>query len=251
MKKLLIYTLLFASVTCFGQKKYKTVKRTLSLNHKEVYSFEKKSKQKDGFYYILNVNTRDTLVCGTYANDAQTGVWKYYRKDATPYFEFDFDNEALCRYDRSEAEDLTYIKKGNIFVLDKVDNPQLYMGFENEAIMELATSIKLPLDIVKSGQSGKCLYSIVIDKNGKLSSIEVEASINKEFDRMVVDRVEGLKSKWIPVIKDGVPFESKTLLVIDIWNDSTSGQKTSDNTPYLWQLGLKYFSKVKVTRTPI
>ncbi|TLX73280.1 hypothetical protein E9993_15945 [Labilibacter sediminis] len=242
MKNTIVCILLLFTIVGHSQKRCKTVKRSLNSIHKEIYQVEKRSKQKNGFYYILDKITKDTLVIGNYNQDCRVGDWKYFKDKETLYLEYDFDNNELKFYDNNSEIDSTYINKNNKYIFDKVDNPQLYIGFVNEALSELATVLRVPVDMIESGKTGICIYSFVIDTNGILNDIKVEQSINKELDFFVFEAIKGLKNKWIPAKKGGQAFSSKTTLTVQIANNSDI--LINDlNTPYSWHLVLMYYGQ--------
>ena len=112
---------------------------------KEIYQVDKKSKQKEGFYYKISTSSKDTLVIGNYSNDQKTGLWTYNKKNGEKYIEFNYETKTIISFYGDELKsDSTYILRDNEFVLDRVDHPQIYLGFENEPSTHIARNIKLP-----------------------------------------------------------------------------------------------------------
>lgn len=248
MRNFLIYTLLFISAASYGQKKYKTIKRPLSSVRKEIYRIDKKTKQKEGFYYVVNTQTEDTLVVGNYLNDNKVGLWKYFETDTTLFYTYNYDSNILSNPNNVSGGDSTYIKSNNEYVFASVDNPQLYGSYKNAAVTELAMAFTLPISILKEGKCGRFIYSFVVDETGVLKNIVVEQSSLKEFDTSVIKGLQALKENWLPAKKDGKVCDSKTFLFIDIANDKSKVQDI-ENTPYLWHLDLIYGGiSSKVTR---
>ena len=104
---------------------------------------------------------------GNYLNDQKTGLWAYNRMNGDKYFEFNYSSKTITSlYSDELKSDSTFIMRDNNFVIDKVDNPQIYLGYENEAPIHLFTSIKLPIKIVENKIVGRSIASFVVDENG-------------------------------------------------------------------------------------
>lgn len=241
MKFTLLYILLMFSFVSFGQKKYRTVKNKLNLIHKEVYQIEKKNKIKDGFYYIIKNNTKDTLVIGNYKDDKKVGIWKYYGKGKIPYMVYDFSKNELLSNRSRIIYDSTYIKKEDKYILDKVDNPQIPIGFKDQAQYDLAKSFTVPKKVIKNGTPAVFTYSFVISKDGVLKDIKVEQSIDKAYDEKVIKTIKELNYTWIPAKKDGKAFDSKSFIIVEFSNGPNLSKKDLTKA-YLWCIQMVYYS---------
>lgn len=251
MRYKLILAILLLSASTMAQKTFKTKKHSLSSSHKEVFQVDKKSKDRHGFYYVINTNSKDTLVTGHYINNKPTGVWHYYDKNATLLFEYDYSNFGLKSIQTGIGYDSTYIISNGNFQFDKVDNPQLYLGYKNEAITELAMKLKLPIEVIKAQKSGMCIYSFVIDENGQLGNIQTAQSLSIEFDNQVIEALSNLRKQWHPAHKNQTAIASQTALVIE-FGSNLNTQPDYPLLPYEWHLQINYniVTKAKVvTRT--
>ncbi|RXQ95708.1 hypothetical protein EO244_07550 [Ancylomarina salipaludis] len=211
----------------------------------EIYQIDKKSKAKNGFYYKISTISKDTLVIGNYLNDRKIGLWTYNKMNGEKYIEFNYETKTIASFYGSELKsDSTYILHGNKFVLDKVDHPQIYLGYENEALTYIVRNIKLPLEIVKNGVTGRSVASFVVDENGKIRDQKIEFSLNKEFDKKILDVISKLAGDWIPATKDDKAFSSKIILSLDVQSISHSSGRIpmnkEEDRPYLWHTVLSY-----------
>lgn len=234
-------------------KSLKTKKKTGRFI-KEVYQIDKKSKQKEGFYYKISMATKDTLVIGNYSSDQKIGLWAYNKMNGEKYLEFNYETKSITSfYGDKLKSDSTYILRDNKFILDKVDHPQIYLGFEDEPIFHIARSIKLPLEIVKNGITGRSIASFVVGENGKIRDRKIELSLSKELDKKILDVINKLTGDWVPASKDGKSFSSKIILTLDVQTMSPSFEQTPMNEvkdlPYLWHTVFSYSSVIRTTRT--
>lgn len=229
-------------------------KKKTGLFVKEFYQIDKKSKQKEGFYYKISTRTKDTLVIGNYLNDEKTGLWTYNKMNGEKYIEYNYNSKTITTlYSEALESDSTYVLRDNEFILDKVDYPQIYLGFEGEAPFHIARSIKLPLEIVKNGITGRSIATFVVDENGKIRDLKIELSLSKEFDKKILAEINNLTGDWIPASKDGKAISSKIILTLDVQSMSQSFGKTlmnkEEDLPYLWHTVLTYSSVITTRKT--
>lgn len=249
---LLVFAGFLISHQAYSQN-LKTKKKTSQFT-KEIYQIDKKSKTKNGFYYKISTSTKDTLVVGNYSNDQKTGLWTYNKMNGEKYLEFNYETKTIASFCGDELKsDSTYILHDKKFVLDRVDHPQIYLGFENEPRTYIARNIKLPIEIVKNGISGKSVASFVVDENGKIRDQKIEFSLNKEFDKKILDVISKLTGDWVPATKDGKAFSSKIILTVDVQSMSQSFGKSlmnkEEDLPYLWHTVLTYSSVITTRKT--
>lgn len=226
----------------------KTKKKT-SRFVKEIYQIDKKSKQKEGFYYRISRSTKDTLVIGNYSNDQKTGLWSYNKMNGEKYIEFNYETKTIASFFCGELKsDSTYILRDKKFVLDRVDHPQIYLGYENEPLSHIARSIKLPLGILKNGITGRSVASFVVGENGKIRDQKIEFSLSKEFDKNILDVISKLTGDWVPATKDGKAFSSKIILSVDVQTMSHSFENIpvhkEKEVPYLLHTIVAYSSVI-------
>lgn len=247
LTSILFIALLLSSLHGIGQKKYKKVKRQISRSHKEIYQLNKENKTKEGYYYLINTMSKDTLITGNYSNDKRTGNWKFNQKQSAPYIEYNYDEHLLTSYKSDNKIDSTFIKKGDKYVIDRVENPQLYIGFKDQVLYDLMKNIKLPKEIIDNEQSGLCMYSFVISKDGILKDIRVEQSLDKKLDKNVINSISELNYTWEPAKKDGNPVDSKSFLFIEIANNQEIPENNL-NKAYFWHLTMAYYTTTTVKR---
>jgi hypothetical protein len=244
------YLLLVFVGILFTQQAYsqnlKTKKKT-GLYAKEIYQIDKKSKQKEGFYYKISTRTKDTLVIGNYSNNQKTGLWSYNNMKGEKYFEYNYETKTIASFKGGELKsDSTYILHNKKFVLDRVDHPQIYLGFENEPLTHIARNIKLPIEIVKKGITGRSVASFVVGENGKIRDQKIEHSLSKAFDKKILDVISKLTGDWVPATKDGIAFSSKIILSVDVQTMAQSygniPMKKEKEVPYLLHTVISYSS---------
>ena len=73
------------------------------------------------------------MISGTFHDGLKTGTWKYNSIGAQPWITYDYDKKNLTRIpDQISKVDSFMIRKGDVFVLEKVDSPPVYIGFKDD-----------------------------------------------------------------------------------------------------------------------
>lgn len=251
MKTIYIFAIgLFSIYFCNAQNKDFKTKVTKDRDIATTVTINKQTKQKEGLYLKVDMNTGDTLVTGQYSNDKKTGKWRFaYKKDI--YFEYDFKENRISRTSASiQAVDTFIIKEGTEeYTLSKVDTPPLFLGYKNEFGALLTKSIRLPLSVMEKHVTGTAVVSFAIDEHGLMKDVQSEAVLDKELDREIVRRITEVGGEWLPAVKDGQPVKAKFMVVISL----SDGQNTSPSLvfppkPYLIPVTLSYYCVVRTER---
>lgn len=251
MKKIYIFTIGLLSIYfCNAQDKAFKTKVTKDRDIATTVTINKKTKQKEGLYLKVDMNTGDTLVTGLYANDKKTGKWRFADKKDI-YFEYDFtENRIFHTSPPIQAVDTFIIKAGTEeYTLSKVDILPLFLGYKNEFGALLAKSIRIPLPVMQNHITGTAVVSFAIDEHGLMRDVKSEVVLDKELDREIVRRITEVDGEWLPAVKDGKPVEAKFMVVASL----SEGQNTSPAQafapkPYLIPVTLTYYSVVRTER---
>jgi Gram-negative bacterial tonB protein. len=251
MKKIYIFAIgLLAFYFCNAQDKALKTKVTKDQNIATAVTINKKTKQKEGLYLEVDMNTGDTLVAGQYANDKRTGLWQFSDKKVM-YFEYDFTENLMKRTSPLiHAVDTFIVKAGNgQYTLSQVDTPPLFLGYKNEFEALLSKSIRIPLQVTQNHVAGTAVVSFVIDEHGLMKDVQSEAVLDKELDREIVRRITEMNGEWLPAVKDGKPVNARFMVVVSL----SEGQNTSPAQafapkPYLIPVMLTYYSTVRTER---
>ncbi|MDP4272103.1 MAG: hypothetical protein Q8909_18570, partial [Bacteroidota bacterium] len=113
MKTIYIFAIGLLSIYfCNAQDKDFKTKVTKDRDIATTVTINKQTKQKEGLYLKVDMNTGDTLVSGQYSNDKKSGKWRFADKKDI-YFEYDFTENRISRTSASiQAVDTFIIKAG-------------------------------------------------------------------------------------------------------------------------------------------
>jgi hypothetical protein len=251
MKKIFILTIgLLAFYFCNAQDKALKTKVTKDQNIATAVTINKSTKQKEGAYSKIDMNTGDTLVAGQYANDKKAGVWRFADKKEL-YFAYDFTENRIFRISpTTQAVDTFIIKAGNgEYSLSEVDTPPLYLGYKNEFEALLSKSIRIPLPVMQNHVAGTAVVSFAIDEHGLMKDVKNEVALDKELDRELVRKVTEVGGEWLPAIKAGKPVAARFMVVVSLSEgQNTSPARAFAPKPYLIPVTLTYYSTVRTER---
>ncbi len=250
MRTILTCIICFFCLFAFAQKFEMKQKKVKDDHYTCTYLIDKKSKLKEGEYLKIKNNTLDTLVIGHYQNDRKVGVWKYRSAGNKNYILYNYDSKsaeyldpAICKVDSF----LTISENNGLYLLSKVDSPPIYLGFKGEVKSMITNNVKVPVYEMERGLHGVSAASFVIDRTGKIGQIKIERSLNKSFDKIVVNAIELLDSEWIPAKINNVPTDAKMNVLVHVYN-STKYPKTKER-PYEIVYDLAYFGVQKTYST--
>jgi hypothetical protein len=251
MKTIYIFAICLLSVYfCNAQNKVFKTKVTKDRDIATTVTINKQTKQKEGLYLKVDMNTGDTLITGQYANDKKTGKWRFADKKDI-YFEYDFTENRISRTSPSiQAVDTFIIKAGTEeYTLCKVDTPPLFLGYKNEFGALLTKSIRIPLQVMEKHVTGAAVVSFAIDEHGLMKDVQSEAVLDKELDREIVRRITEVGGEWLPAVKDEKPVKARFMVVVSL----SEGQNISSTQafapkPYLIPVTLTYYSTVRTER---
>jgi len=242
MKTLLTILLCSFVLTIYAKSPEKKIKKVNDDYFTSIFTIDKSSKQKDGEYFKIKTHSSDTLVYGRYTNDKKSGLWKYKGAGNKDYISYNYDNQAIEYLSPSISKiDSFYIKSENegVYLLGKVDSPPIYLGYQGEIKALFDHNVKVPVEEMARGLNGTSVASFIIDLNGKIKDIKVERSINKNFDKMMINTINIIDSDWIPAKVKNTLTESKMLILVQVSNSSV--KSNVKNKPYQIAINLNYF----------
>jgi len=241
MKTTLTYLFCIFCLTAFANsdKKQKEIKDNYSTCS---YTIDKKTKLKDGEYIKIRNSNRDTLVIGHYENDRKVGLWKYKSPGNKDYITYNYDNQSVVCMDPAISKVDSFLiasENNDLYLLNKVDAPPIYLGFKGEVKSVINNNIKIPVYEMERGIHGVSAASFVIDRTGKITQIKIERSVSKSFDMTLTKAIEMLDSEWIPAKVNNSPTDAKMNIIVRVYN-STSHPKSKDK-PYEIAIDLAYY----------
>jgi hypothetical protein len=242
MKTLL--TILFCSIvlSIYAKSLEKKIKKVKDDYFTNIFTIDKSSKQKNGEYFKIKIHSSDTLVYGKYVNDRKTGLWKYRGAGNKDYILYNYDSHLIEYLSPSISKiDSFYIKSESegVYLLGKVDSPPIYLGYQGEVKALFDHNVKVPVEEMARGLEGTSVASFIIDTNGKIKDVKVERSINKNFDKMMINTIKMIDSDWIPAKVNNTLTESKMLILAHVSNSIVNSNVK--NKPYQIAINLNYF----------
>jgi hypothetical protein len=218
---------------------------------KEIYFISKNDKKKNGPYLLQRISNNDTLKSGQYRNDSLCGIWSYYSKRNQLYLKFNYDlDRVVFISEKIEKTDSFFVEVNGEFNYEKTDSPPIYIGFEDEIRIAIASSIKVPGNILQNGQSSTSVFSIEIGTDGEITKYSIEQSSDKNLDNQVLQILKDFNVKWIPAQRMGKPVVSKIFLVVRILPQQMASQGIKElllEKPYIWKVDITYFGVVRTT----
>lgn len=212
---LTILTILLGTISCYAQT-YEEITNK-GFKYTDTYHIDKKSKSKEGTYLKVNNNSRDTLITGNYDNNRKVGLWKYNSSRNKPYLYYDYSNKEIKVFPRDIAKiDTFLVKSDSAYELRKVDRAPAYLGYKSEIRDIIQLNGKVPVWLQEQGITGSSLYTFVVDSLGKMVDIRIEKSLDKEFDREILNSIKLIDGEWLPAIVNGKPVDSKFFILATI-----------------------------------
>lgn len=227
MKLLFTVSFLLLNISSFGQ----TDTTYFDKNRHEVNSFSSAE-----YYQIIQHNPVDTNIVvkreyyklGQIQNE--TNYSNYEEKILDGKLRVWFDNGLLkadidYKDGKPNGKRLTYWYNGNAKRIDSLVVGKLISGkcfdcngtktkyYDYEIMPKFAGGesslnkfiidhVKYPRRSLKKGISGRVLVYFVINKDGSISNVKIEKSLNKEYDKEAI-RLIKLMPNWIPGKADG------------------------------------------------
>lgn len=242
MKTLLTILICSFVLTIYAKSPEKKIKKVKDDYFTNIYTVNKRTKQWDGEYFKMKLNSSDTLVFGHYDGKRKTGIWKYKGAGKKDYISYNYDNHKIEYLSPSiSSKDSFYIKSesNGIYFLSPVNFPPVYLGFKGEVKSLLTHNIKVPLEEMQNRLNGTSAASFVIDKTGKIGEIKIERRLSKSFDSGVLKAINMIDGDWIPARIGTESVDSKMYVLIHVSN-SLITSKMEDKS-YQYSLELHYF----------
>lgn len=101
-----------------------------------------------------------------------------------------------------------------VFVANKIDKMPEYPGGIPALSAFLSENIKYPKSALEEGIYGCVYISFVVEKNGKISDVQVARSVHSSLDEEAA-RVVKMMPKWTPGIQNGKPVRVRFTLPVN------------------------------------
>lgn len=254
--KTLLLTICITSITIFcssGDERKK--KSEINANIREVYYIDKKSKLMDGGYFAIHTTNKDTLVEGNFKQGLRSGNWVFTdSKTNEKKLEYDFSANKLLFIEPKFYADSFLIQQGNEFVYDKVDRPLIFIGYDNELLIQIANRYKFTKEMYQNPCESS-IIAFVVDENGNLAGSKIMNNCNSKVDQFINTTVNTFNGRLLPAIKNGHPVKSM-FFVKAYFTRTTEIQNTSDvNPPYIFEINFHLAIETKrmttVKRVPV
>lgn len=184
--------------------------------YQEIFTIDKKTKEKQGNYVKINNFSKDTLVKGTYEQGKKAGVWSFMDNKNSVYFTYDFDqNKVAENYGNFSYHDSIQVKIGNQFKLTRVGNPAIYLGYRHGIPDVLSKELKPPKSFFSAAKPGMVVVSLEINQKGEMENLKFESSNNDKLHATIENSIKKLTNGWIPASIDGVPVVSKMYIAFN------------------------------------
>lgn len=235
--KTLLLTICITSITIFyssGDERKK--KSEINANIREVYYIDKKSKLMDGGYFAIHTTNKDTLVEGNFKQGLRSGNWVFTdSKTNEKKLEYDFTANELLYIEPKFYTDSFLIQQGNEFLYDKVDRPLIFIGYDNELMIQIANRFKIPKEMYQNPCESS-IIAFIVDVNGNLAGSKIISSCNAVVDQFINTTVNTFNGRLLPAVKDGQPVKSM-FFVKAYFTTTTDIQIVSEvNPPYIFEI---------------
>lgn len=118
------------------------------------------------------------------------------------------DSLSTANNEESTAEIPEFFEDNNDSISLFPDKEASFPGGVDAMVKYISKNVKYPNKAIKNNDQGKVFVQFVVEKNGKISNIEVLRGVSKELDKEAM-RVVRKMPKWFPAELDGKPVRSR------------------------------------------
>lgn len=202
-------------------------------NFIEIYYADKKTGMMEGNYRAEVPGFTTCLVEGNYANGSRRGIWIYNDPlTGQKMLEYDYDKDSLLYYDPTYYANFYLVNNGEKFDLSLVERPFIFLGFQNEMLMDIAENVKLPKK-AKNGESGISFIGYTVDENGNIAGSKVVESFDAQSEQQINTIVSKFNGRILPPVYQGKPVKSVFYVKVN-WNAFS----ISNQMPYIYEVNM-------------
>jgi len=227
--RFLIILLCLTSVNALGQTLKK--KKNTGTFFEEIYTIDKSTKEKQGYYLKTGKSTQDTLAFGSYEQGKKSGIWSFRGRNNSLFMNYDYDQKKLVAYHGTTYEqDSIQVKIDGAYKVSKVDHPPRYIGFKNEISRVLKYTIRPPASVFEEGKAGMVLASFEVSEFGEATNLLIESSYNLKLIEPIKKSIAAFKNDWIPAAINGTPITAKMYLIFNF--DFVAGYEVENKSKF-------------------
>ncbi len=231
MKQFLLTTILLLPF-CMGTAQVKKQKNKHP-NFIEIYYADKKTGIMEGNYRAEVPGMTTCLAEGNYTSGSRKGIWIYNNPvTGQKMLEYDYDNDSLLYYDPNYYANFYLVNNGEKYDLFLVERPFIFLGFQNEMLMDIAENVKLPKK-AKNGESGISFIGYTVDEKGDIIGSKVVESFDPESEQQINAIVSKFNGRILPPLYQGKPVKSVFYVKVN-WNAFS----LSDPMPYIYEVNM-------------
>jgi hypothetical protein len=202
-------------------------------NFIEIYYADKKTGMMEGNYRAEVPGLTTCLAEGNYANGLRKGIWVYNNPvTSQKVLEYDYDNDSLLYYDPAWYPNFFLINNGEKFDVFLVERPFIFLGFQNEMLMDIAENVKLPKR-AKNGESGISFIGYTVDESGNIVGSKVVESFDEQSEQQINTIVNKFNGRILPPVFQGKPVKSVFYVKVN-WNAFS----LSEQLPYIYEVNM-------------
>lgn len=215
-------------------------------NRKEVYFFDKKTKMRHGPSVMIHMETGDTLITGTYYNGMRAGNWSFFSpQTGIKQLEYNFSENELISVSKEMLADSFLIVLNNKEEVRSVDQPLLFIGYKNQLRDEIVPQLKIPMEIMKNGETGTSILRFNFNENGNISGSNVIYSFNTEIEQKISTLMNSFSDRFIPAVYNGNPIASSLYFKLSLLNEKPPSSPNTSK-PYLLEIDIIYKSFTRI-----
>lgn len=150
---------------------------------------------------------------GQYEDNRRTGVWKSFGYRGELIQTIDFSNHSVTPND-TPSDSKFWIYEDNSFSEVKPDQAPAFIGGYSALYQFISFSLRYPADARRYGIQGKVLISVIITKEGRMTSETIESGIGHGANEEALRVMKLIPDEWIPGLVNGEPKDIKMIIPI-------------------------------------
>ncbi|MGY4539795.1 TonB family protein [Mucilaginibacter sp. UYNi724] len=230
MKRLLLFIVIFSSLSVGAQTKKVTHSEFKTWSREVYYVLKSDKNVREGEYqkYSSAGSHSELLVDGYYRNNLKDSVWKYYSDSKLvgkgnykngekvgewigytrgfESFKYNFSKNEMVAFINNPGDStqtssiITDSNAGVVF-----DRQPIYVSGITSLFRNISNSVKYPAEAREARKQGEVIIGFTVDEKGTTGNYIAKTNLGYGLETTALNAVKNVLGEWVPAVVNGKP----------------------------------------------